>query len=97
MKLRHKIAGFAAALSMTGAASAQTAMKLGHIGEPGSLYAETADAFAACVNEQMADTVTLDVFGSSQLGNDKELLQKLKLGQVDIMLLWLLLLLLLRW
>ena len=41
------------------------------------------DNFAGCVNGAMGDKVDVQTFGSSQLGKDKELLQKLKLGQVD--------------
>jgi TRAP-type transport system periplasmic protein len=56
-------------------------MRLGHVGEPGSLYQATAESFAECVGNTGAAKV--EVYGSSQLGSDEEMLQKLKLGQVD--------------
>ena len=36
-----------------------------------------------CSNEALAGKAEIQTFGSSQLGKDKELLQKLKLGQID--------------
>jgi tripartite ATP-independent transporter DctP family solute receptor len=66
------------------AASAQTEIKLGHVGEPGSLLALSAEEFARRVNEKVGDKAKVVVFGSSQLGGDSELLKKLKLGTVDM-------------
>ena len=74
------LAGAALGLLLT-PASAQSTMKLGHVGEPGSLYHVTGDEFAKCMKET-AD-VEVQLFGSSQLGNDESMLQKLKLGQLD--------------
>jgi tripartite ATP-independent transporter DctP family solute receptor len=71
------------ALFAAGSASAQIELKFGHVGEPGSLFAKSADEFARRVNSQLGNKVKVVVFGSSQLGGDKELLQKLKLGTVD--------------
>jgi tripartite ATP-independent transporter DctP family solute receptor len=70
-------------LFAAGSASAQIELKFGHVGEPGSLFAKSADEFARRVNSQLGNKVKVVVFGSSQLGGDKELLQKLKLGTVD--------------
>ena len=67
-----------------GAAQAQTELKLGHVGEPGSLFAQSSDEFAKRANSKMGGKVKVTVFGSSQLGGDKELLQKVKLGTVDM-------------
>ena len=70
-----------AALAVTALpAAAQTVLKFGHVGDPGSLYEQTAENFASCVNE--SGKAEVQVFGSSQLGNDEEMLQKLKLGQL---------------
>lgn len=74
------IAGLAIAVS--GVADAK-ALKFGHVGEPGSLFAASADEFARVANERLPEGYTVEVFGASQLGKDKELLQKLKLGQVE--------------
>jgi tripartite ATP-independent transporter DctP family solute receptor len=81
MKLSLILAGTALA-AFTVTANAQTVLKFGHVGEPGSLFETTANEFARCVNEGSNGAVEVQTFGSSQLGNDQELLQKLKLGQV---------------
>jgi tripartite ATP-independent transporter DctP family solute receptor len=74
---------FAAALS-AGTAAAQTEVKLGHVGAPGSLFAQSADLFAQKVNAKLGDKAKVVVYGSSQLGGDSELLKKLKLGTADL-------------
>jgi TRAP-type transport system periplasmic protein len=83
MKLRHSI--IAAALAIfAGPLAAQTEIKFGHVGEPGSLFAASAEEFAKRANAKLGGKAKVVVYGSSQLGGDKELLQKLKLGTVDI-------------
>jgi TRAP-type transport system periplasmic protein len=72
-----------AALLWSGSAPAQTELKFGHVGEPGSLFARSAEEFAKRANDRLGAKAKVVVFGSSQLGGDKELLQKLKLGTVD--------------
>lgn len=64
-------------------AFAQTRLTLGHTGDPGSLYAQSAEEFARVANQRL-DGFEVVVFGSSQLGNDGELLQRLRLGTVDM-------------
>ncbi len=59
-------------------------LKFGHVGAPGSLYDLSVSEFARRVNERLAGRVSVTVFGSSQLGGDEVLLQKLKLGTVDL-------------
>jgi tripartite ATP-independent transporter DctP family solute receptor len=83
MKLRLSIAA-ALAAAFTGSVWAQTEIKFGHVGEPGSLFAASAEEFAKRANDKLGGKAKVVVFGSSQLGGDKELLQKLKLGTVDI-------------
>jgi len=74
----------AAAITLSaGQAAAQMELKFGHVGAPGSLFAVSAEEFARRANEKLGDKAKVVVFGSSQLGKDKELLQKLKLGTVD--------------
>jgi len=68
---------------VTPSSAQEVELKFGHVGAPGSLFALSAEEFAKRVNEQMAGKVKISVFGASQLGKDKELLQKLKLGTVD--------------
>ncbi len=57
-------------------------LKYGHVGKPGSLFEISVNEFVARANERLAGKATVVAFGSSQLGKDKELLQKLKLGTI---------------
>ncbi len=66
------------------AAVAQTEIKFGHVGEPGSLFELSAQEFAKRANTKLGDKAKVVVFGSSQLGSDAELMKKLKLGTVDL-------------
>jgi len=63
--------------------SAPRELKFGHVGEPGSLFALSADEFARRANERLPDGWEVVTYGSSQLGGDELLLQKIKLGTVD--------------
>jgi tripartite ATP-independent transporter DctP family solute receptor len=65
------------------AGAAPLELKLGHVGGPGSLFELSSQEFAKRANEKLKGKATVVVYGSSQLGGDKELLQKLKLGTVD--------------
>jgi tripartite ATP-independent transporter DctP family solute receptor len=80
----HRFAALAAiALAFCGNTWAQTELKFGHVGEPGSLLGAAADEFAHRVNAKLGGKYKVVVYGSSQLGGDKEMLQKLKLGTID--------------
>ncbi|MEB8389089.1 TRAP transporter substrate-binding protein [Rhodobacteraceae bacterium KMM 6894] len=81
--LKQLLTATAVAGMATSVSAADMTMKFGHVGAPGSLFEATADNFAECVNGAMGDKVEMQTFGSSQLGNDKEMLQKLKLAQID--------------
>ncbi|MGB7540752.1 MAG: TRAP transporter substrate-binding protein [Burkholderiales bacterium] len=72
------------AAGLCGNAAAQVELKFGHVGEPGSLIGASADEFARRVNARLAGRYKVVVYGSSQLGGDKEMLQKLKLGTLDL-------------
>jgi len=72
------------AVFSAGSVLAQTEIKFGHVGEPGQLFTKSADEFARRANEKLGGKAKVVVFGSSQLGGDKELLQKVKLGTVDM-------------
>lgn len=65
-------------------AYAQVEIKFGHVGEPNSLFALSAEEFARIANEKLGDKGEVVVFGSSQLGSDEELMQKLRLGTADL-------------
>ena len=58
-------------------------LKFGHVGKPGSLFEASVNEFAMRANAKLAGKAKVTGFGSSQLGDDKELLKKLKLGTVD--------------
>lgn len=59
-------------------------LKFGHVGAPGSLFALSAEEFARRVNLRLPGQASVVVYGSSQLGGDEVLLQKIKLGTVDL-------------
>lgn len=74
---------FAGSLAATGA-QAQTEIKFGHVGEPGSLVGAVADEFAKRANARLAGKAKVVVYGSSQLGGDSDMMKKLKLGTIDL-------------
>ena len=78
------IAAAACAALVAPTAGAQTEIKLGHVGEPGSLFQKSADEFAKRANAKLGGKAKVIVYGSSQLGGDKEMIQKLKLGTLDM-------------
>ncbi|HZP69743.1 MAG TPA: TRAP transporter substrate-binding protein [Pseudolabrys sp.] len=67
-----------------GTAAAQTEIKFGHVGEPGSLFDQSAQEFAKRANAKLGNKAKVVAYGSSQLGGDGELMKKLKLGTVDL-------------
>jgi tripartite ATP-independent transporter DctP family solute receptor len=82
-----RLARFASLLTLSVACTAAShaepvELKFGHVGAPGSLFEISVNEFARCSNEALGDKAVVQTFGSSQLGKDKELLQKLKLDQV---------------
>ncbi|MFV2032514.1 MAG: TRAP transporter substrate-binding protein, partial [Gammaproteobacteria bacterium] len=58
-------------------------LKFGHVGKPGSLFEASVNEFARRANAKLGNRAKVLTFGSSQLGKDKELLKKLKLGTVN--------------
>jgi TRAP-type transport system periplasmic protein len=82
---RASLIAAGAAVAVHGTAFAQVIeIKLGHVGEPGSLFQISADEYAKRVNAKLAGKVKVLTYGSSQLGGDKEMVQKLKLGTLDM-------------
>lgn len=71
------------AVFSAGSALAQTELKFGHVGGPTSLFEISAQHFSKLANERLGGKYKVVVYHSSQLGNDQELLQKLRLGTVD--------------
>ena len=78
------LTALAAGFGFAGAAHAQMEIKLGHVGEPGSLFQKSADEYAKRANAKLGGKAKVVVYGSSQLGGDKEMVQKLKLGTLDM-------------
>ena len=78
-----RLALLALLIGVSESALAQMELKFGHVGEPGSLFDSSANEFAKRANAKLGDKARVVVFGSSQLGGDKEMLQKLKLGTLD--------------
>ena len=65
-------------------AQAQVEIRFGHVGEPGSLYDIAVQEYAKRVNAKLAGKAKVTLYGSSQLGGDKEMMQKLKLGTMEM-------------
>ncbi|HUS98257.1 MAG TPA: TRAP transporter substrate-binding protein [Hyphomicrobiaceae bacterium] len=74
----------AASLACTvSVAHAQTKLKLGHVGAVGSHFDKASQQFAEMVKSKSGGKVIVELFPASQVGNDKDMLQKMKLGQID--------------
>jgi tripartite ATP-independent transporter DctP family solute receptor len=83
--LAAAVAILAAALAPRPAA-AQTVLKFGHVGFPNSLFDLTAQEYAKRVNEALKGKVELQVFHSSQLGTDEQMLKGIRVGAPDMFL-----------
>jgi tripartite ATP-independent transporter DctP family solute receptor len=81
---RTFIPAFLAGALIATSATAQVEIKLGHVGEPGSLVGAVADEFAKRANQRLAGKAKVLVYGSSQLGGDSDMMKKLKLGTIDL-------------
>lgn len=81
IKTAFAVTALAAAMT-PGLGLAQTELQFGHVGNPGSLFDASATEFARLANERLGDDYEVVVYGSSQLGGDSSMLQKLKLGQL---------------
>jgi tripartite ATP-independent transporter DctP family solute receptor len=84
MRFGKLLAGIALAASFVlPASAADLTLKFGHVGAPGSLFEISVNEFAKRANAKLGDKAEVVAFGASQLGKDKELLKKLKLGTVN--------------
>lgn len=73
------------AVALTGPAyAANVVIKLGHIAEPTHPYGKGADQFAKLVAEKSGGEVEVKVFPNSQLGGQKDLIEGLVFGSVDM-------------
>src|SRR2546423_15018668 len=73
----------ALALCGTAAAAQPLELKLGHVGSPGSIFDLSAQEFAKRVQQKLGGKVVVQVYGSSQLGDDTGMMQKGKRGTLD--------------
>jgi len=64
--------------------AADVTLKLGHIADPANPYAQGGQKFADLVAEKSDGSVEVQVFPSSQLGNQRDLVEGLTLGTVDM-------------
>ena len=76
-------AALALGMSTVAVQAEQLELKFGHVGEPGSLFEASVNKFVEIANARLGDRGKVNAFGSSQLGNDKEMMQKLLLGTLD--------------
>ena len=65
-------------------ASPKYVLKLGHVAEPAKPYAQAGVKFAELVYEKTNGEVEIQVFPSSQLGNQRDLVEGLIFGTVDM-------------
>ncbi|GHA93399.1 TRAP transporter substrate-binding protein [Modicisalibacter luteus] len=74
----------ALAFGVQAASAQEREIKFGHVGGPGSLFEISANEFAKIANEKLEGKAEVVVYGSSQLGSDSQMLNKLKLGTMDL-------------
>lgn len=72
------------ALSASVACAAPVTLKLGHIADPQNPYAQGAEKLAELVKEKTGGSLIIQVFPSSQLGNQRDLIEGLTFGTVDM-------------
>src|SRR3982750_954381 len=82
--MKNFLAGIVLAFWSAAAFAQTTELKLGHVGSPGSLFDVSANEFARRVKEKSGGKGLVQVYGSSQLGDDTEMMQKVKLGTLDM-------------
>ena len=84
MKNLSKLIALITSVIFISSAAHSVELKFGHVGKPGSLFAASVENFAKIANKKLGSKGKVTVFGSSQLGKDKQGMQKLKLGTVDM-------------
>lgn len=77
-------AGLMAAAIAVPAWAADVTLKLGHIAVPSHPYGQGADKFAELVKEKSGGKIEIKVFPSSQLGGQKDLIEGMVFGAVDM-------------
>lgn len=82
--LASLVVAVAAGCAFTTVAYAETELRLGHVWPPTEIHAQAAEQFAQEVSEVTGGEVTVEIFGGSSLGSDREILEGLRLGTADI-------------
>jgi TRAP-type transport system periplasmic protein len=76
---------FIAGIVWTGTGAAQTVnLKLGHAVAPEHPYHLGAVKFAELIGQRTANKVKIDVYPSTQLGNERDMVEGLQLGTIDL-------------
>ena len=75
---------FTASTKQKGKITKKVVIKLGHIADPSHPYAKGAEQFAKLVDNKSSGMIEVKVFPSSQLGGQKELIEGLIYGSVDM-------------
>ena len=77
--------GFLAASGCSGGDSdGPLVIRVGHVGFPGSPFDHASRRFEELVEQRFPGRVDIRVFGASQLGEDKEMLEGLRLGTLEM-------------
>ena len=86
MSAKYWLGGAVAVLLASTAASAQDKVEIrfGTTNPPGGMQYLSGDEWVKRVNEKAGDLVQADIYGSSQLGDDTEMLQKVRLGTLEV-------------
>ncbi|MBL8673020.1 MAG: TRAP transporter substrate-binding protein [Alphaproteobacteria bacterium] len=84
MKTIANLAAFALVAAASPAVAQVLELKFGTTSTPGSVQVLSTEEFARRFNAKMAGKAKIDVYHSGQLGSDKEMLQKVKLGTLDM-------------
>ncbi len=83
--LLNILVGSALSLALAATAQADTiSLKLGHVAPEAQPYAKAAVKFAELVKEYTGGNVEVQIFPNSLLGDQRDLLEGLQLGSVDI-------------
>lgn len=62
----------------------QMTARIGYVGEPGSMMDQDAKEFAKRVAEKSGGAITIQTFGSSQLGQQTEMNEQIQLGALEM-------------
>ena len=75
---------FGLLVTSTSAEEKPIIIRLGHVGFSGSLFEKTANYFEKIVEARSQGKIDVRVFGASQLGKDKEMMQAVRLGSLEM-------------